>query len=55
MNDNNKNNDIEVVTGNGSDLDISPVYDHIKIDKPSTTKDKKKEIVVPKSNSNNDK
>ena len=25
---------IEVVTGNGSDLDISPVYQHIEVEKP---------------------
>lgn len=52
--DNEKNNnvDLEVVSGNGKDLKISPVYDHIKIDKPSTSKEKdkkNKQIIVPKS------
>ncbi len=42
-----KKKDIEIVTGDGKDLDISPVYNHIKIDKPDTG-DKDEEIVVPK-------
>ncbi len=49
---NNNNIDIEVVSGNGKNLKISPVYDHIKVDKPSTSKDKNKKnkpIIVPKS------
>ena len=37
---------IEVVNGNGDDLEISPVYDHLDIEKPNT--EKKKEIVIPK-------
>ena len=41
--------EIKVVTGNGKDLDISPVYDHIKINKPAS-REKKKDIVIPKSN-----
>ena len=37
---------IEVVTGDGKDLDISPVYQHLEVEKP---KDEKKEnIVIPK-------
>lgn len=43
MSDNRK---IEVVNGNGDDLEISPVYDHLDIEKPNT--EKKKEIVIPK-------
>lgn len=39
--------DLEVVSGTGQELDISPVYDHIKMDKhPNVNKDK--EIVIPK-------
>lgn len=38
--------EIEVVTGNG-DLDISPVYDHIDIQKPKEDTNKK-DIVIPK-------
>ena len=26
--------DIKIVSGNGKDLNISPVYDHINIEKP---------------------
>lgn len=37
---------IEVINGNGDDLEISPVYDHLDIEKPNT--EKKKEIVIPK-------
>ena len=37
---------IEVVTGNGSDLDISPVYNHIK-DVIPKKKNTKKDIIVP--------
>ena len=40
--------EIKLVTGNGKDLDISPVYDHIKLNKP-TSREKKKDIVIPKS------
>lgn len=38
---------IKVVTGDGKDLDISPVYEHLEVEKP---KDKKKQenIIVPK-------
>lgn len=36
---------IEVVTGDGKNLDISPVYQHLEIEKP---KEKKEEdIVIP--------
>ena len=38
--------DIEIVSGDGKDLDISPVYDHIDIEKPKDDKEKKK-IIVP--------
>lgn len=37
---------IEVINGNGDDLEISPVYGHLDIEKPNT--EKKKEIVIPK-------
>ena len=47
--DKNKNKEIEVITGDGKDLNISPVYDHIKIDKPDNNSKKNKKIVIPKS------
>ena len=37
---------IEIVSGNGKDLNISPVYDHIDIEKPKEKKEKKK-IIIP--------
>lgn len=37
---------IEVINGDGDDLEISPVYDHLDIEKPNI--EKKKEIVIPK-------
>ena len=40
------NKKIEIISGNGNDLDISPVYDHIDIEKPKEEKEKKK-IIIP--------
>ena len=54
--ENEKNKDIDVVTGDGTEIEISPVYDHIILDKPEK-KDKKEKIVIPKeikSNKDND-
>lgn len=49
--------EIEVVTGDGSDLDISPVYDHIDVAKPKRKDKKPENIVIPgqkkKEDSNN--
>ncbi len=39
---------LEVVSGDGSDLDISPVYDHLNVAKPKSTKEKPTNIVIPK-------
>ncbi len=39
---------LEVVSGDGSDLDISPVYDHLNVGKPKCTKEKPTTIVIPK-------
>lgn len=41
-----KHKKIEVVSG-GNDLNISPVYDHIDIEKPKENK-KKKNVIIPK-------
>ena len=43
------NNDIEIIEGNGKDLDISPVYDHIKMDDTEKNNDKNQEIIIPKN------
>ncbi len=37
---------IEVVAGNGKDLDISPVSNHIPISKPKINENNKK-IIIP--------
>lgn len=39
---------LEVVSGDGSDLDISPVYDHLNVAKPKSAKEKPTCIIVPK-------
>lgn len=39
---------IEVVNGDGKDLEISPVYKHLPIQKPKTSEEKKKDIIIPK-------
>lgn len=47
--------ELEVVSGDGSNLDISPVYEHIEAAKPKNRDNKPKNIVIPgqkKKNSN---
>ena len=39
---------LEVVSGNVSDLDISPVHNHLNAAKPKCTKEKPSYIVIPK-------
>lgn len=39
--------EIEVINGDGTEIDISPVYDHIILDKPNKN-EKKEKIVIPK-------
>lgn len=41
----NKNKKIKVVPGNGK-IDISPVYDHLEIEK-TKIEEKKKNIIIP--------
>ena len=46
----NEDNDLEVIAGDGSELDVSPVYDHLNAVKPKTEDEKdKKEIIIPKT------
>lgn len=40
------NNKIEIVQGNGKDLDISKVSEHLSISKPKK-KENKEDIVIP--------
>ena len=39
---------IKVINGDGSNLEISPVYDHINAVKPKGKDKKPKDIVIPK-------
>ena len=41
-----KEKDIKIVSGDGKDLNISPVRDYIDIEKPKCEKEKKK-IIIP--------
>ena len=38
---------IVVVSGDGKDLDISKVHEHIKVEKPNSENPKKDQIVIP--------
>ena len=38
---------IEIVSGNGNDLNISPVYDNLDIAKPSEDTNKKENVIIP--------
>ena len=43
---------IKVISGDGSNLDISEVYDHLNPAKPKSSDDKPKNIVVPEEHKN---
>lgn len=38
---------IEVVSGDGSNLEISPVYDHLNVSTPKSAEKKPKYVVIP--------
>lgn len=42
-----KKKEIDVVSGDGSEIEISPVYDHIILERPNKN-EKKENIVIPK-------
>ena len=47
MDENEKDNkDFEVVTGDGSELELSEVYDHLNVAKPKP-KEVKQNIIIP--------
>lgn len=46
---------IEVVSGDGSNLDISPVYDHLNASTPKSSGEKPKNIVIPEEKSKKEK
>ena len=45
----NEKKEIEVVTGDGTELEFSPVFEHLNVAKPKTKdqNDKKKKIIIP--------
>lgn len=45
---------IEIVNGDGSNLDISNVYDHLNTGKPKYNDEKPKNIVIPKTHKDED-
>lgn len=50
MESNSQKKNIEVVSGNGKNLEISPVYTHLPVSKPKTEKKDNKKIIIPKEN-----
>lgn len=53
MSENKKN--IEIVDGDGSNLDISHVYDHLNSSKPKCNEKKPKNVIIPKTIKNTEK
>lgn len=47
--------EIEIVNGDGSNLDISHVYDHLNTGKPIYNDKKPKNIIIPRSHKNTEK
>lgn len=45
----NEKKEIEIVNGDGTELELSPVFDHLNAakPKPKTEEDKKKKIIIP--------
>ena len=46
---------LEIISGDPSDLDISPVYNHLNGTKPKSAKEKPTGIVIPKEAKKTDK
>ena len=44
---NDENKDIEIVSGNGKDLDISPVYENLDNANPEEDTNTKKNVIIP--------
>lgn len=51
----NEKKEIEVVTGNGTEIEFSPVYEHLNAvkPKPKDENEKKKKIIIPEVKKNN--
>ena len=48
-----KSNKIKIVTGDGKDLDISKVYEHLNVDEPNSEVNDSNKIIIPPSKKNN--
>ena len=46
---NKENHKIEIVSGDGSSLNISPVYEHLNIEKPRTKPNRSQKIIIPET------
>lgn len=48
-NQNEEKKEIEIVNGDGSELEVSPVFEHLNAVKPKTKdeEEKKKKIIIP--------
>lgn len=44
----NEKKEIEIIAGNGSEITISEVSEHLNALRPKSKEDKKKKIVIPK-------
>lgn len=51
----NEKKEIEVVTGDGTNLEFSPVFEHLNVvkPKPKDENEKKKKIIIPEVKSKN--
>lgn len=47
MSEKDNDKEIEIVNGDGSNLEISDVYDHLKTDRPNHSEKKPEHVVVP--------
>ena len=47
--------ELEVISGDGSNLDISNVYDHLNPGKPRPSEDKPRNVIIPEEHKNVDK
>ena len=52
MEENENKKEIEIVSGDGSNLDISPVYEDVNTLRPKSNDKKPKDIVIPEPKKN---
>lgn len=50
-----KRKNIKIVEGDGSNLNISTVYNHLNAGKPKSTENKPKNIIIPEEHKTNEK